>query len=254
MKILITGGNGNLARSLKASLSEIGYQVHSLSSKSNEPENRLDLKQGYDFAVFKEVSGVIHCAVNPDLIFNEIEKGFLDKIISKDIKLFYVGSTSSYLVERNNYGDYKREVESYVEHIGGLVLTCGLLYGDNFNGQVSVLERLLIKLPFKISLSGSKFVYLTKISRLSSIINEILFKNLEIKGRILLFDSSQISFNAFLSKLGGNKKITISFSSKLLVVLLRFFPIRLTYFSADRLKGLLSEFKPELIDEARSLK
>jgi hypothetical protein len=109
-------------------------------------------------------------------------------------------------------------------------------------------------LPFKISLSGSKFVYLTKISSLFSIINEILIKNLEIKGRILLFDSSQISFNAFLSKLGGNKKLTISFSSKLLVVLLRFFPIRLTYFSVDRLKGLLSEFKPELIDEARSLK
>jgi len=254
MNILLTGGNGNVARYLNQSLSEIGYEVVSLSSKGKVPEKYLNLKYGYDDSIFKDVSSVIHCAVNPDLIFNDIEKDFLDRVISEDIKLFYVGSTSSYLVERNNYGNYKREVESYVEHIGGLVITCGLLHGGNFNGQVSLLERLLIKLPFKIFLSGSKFIYLTKISSLSSIIHEILFKNLEIKGRILLFDSCQISFNTFLSKLGGNKKLTFSLSSKLLVVLLRFFPIKLSYFSVDRLKGLLSEFKPELIDNARPLK
>jgi hypothetical protein len=254
MKILLTGGNGNVAKYLNQSLSEIGYKIDSLSSKGKVPAEYFNLKYGYDDAIFKDVSSVIHCAVNPDLIFNDIEKDFLDRVISMDIKLFYVGSTSSYLVERNNYGNYKKEVESYVEQIGGLVLTCGLLYGDNFNGQVSLLEKLLTKLPFKISLSGSKFVYLTRISSLSTIIHEILYKNLEIKGRILLSDWSQMSFNAFLSKLSGNKKLTISFSSKLLVILLKLFPIRLTYFGVDRLKGLLSEFKPELVEEARSSK
>jgi hypothetical protein len=251
MKILVTGANGNVARSLISNLSGIGYQVCALSSKSHLSEEFLDLKKGYGIAVLDGVSGVIHCAVNPDLIINDIEKDFLNSVVSKNIKLFYVGSTSSYLVERNDYGKYKKAVENYVENIGGLVLTCGLLYGDNFHGQISFLEKILMKLPFNISLTGSKYIYLTKISTLSSSINEILVKNKNIKGRILLFDSSQLKFNSFLSKLSGNKKFTILISSRLLMVLLKLLPAKLNYFSADRLKGLLSEFEPDLIDKAQ---
>lgn len=253
MKILITGSNGNVAKSLILSLSKIGYELHALSSKSQTPENFLDLNHGYDRTIFDEVSGVIHCAVNPDLIFNDIEKDFLDTVVSRNIKLFYVGSTSSYLIERNNYGNYKRVVEDYIENIGGHVLTCGLLYGDNFHGQISLLERLLMKLPFKISLSGSKSIYLTKIDSLSFTIHEMLSKNTDIEGRILILDSDRMEFNTFLSELSGNKRLTISFSSRLLMVLFKFLPIKLNYFSIDRLKGLLSEFEPELVDKARHL-
>jgi hypothetical protein len=251
MKLLITGGSGSLAKYLEVYLNKCGHQVVMASSKTKNSDRYFDLNQEYDSALLDGVAAVVHCSNNPNHVFNGIEERFLLESISRDIKLIYIGSTSSYLVDKNKYGLYKRTVESFIEKIGGLVLTCGLIHGRNFAGQISKLELSLKRIPFRIFLSGSKFVFLTDVIRIATAIDSILNRNKLVPGRVLVLDSEQLSFNDLLGKLGGNKNFKLVVSAKLISAVLNFLPFSSNHFNKDRLKGILSDFESELILNAR---
>ena len=183
MKILITGGSGILAKSLEVDLKKKGHQIILASSKNKKSHNYFDLNQGYDVELLNGITAVVHCSNNPDYVFNSIEENFLRQTVSKGINLIYIGSTSSYLINKNKYGAYKRSVETFILKIGGSVLTCGLIHGENFRGQISTLESKLSRFPLRIVLMGSKSVYLTEIKSIVNAIDLILTKNKNFSGR-----------------------------------------------------------------------
>jgi hypothetical protein len=251
MKLLITGGSGSLAKYLEVYLKKCGHQVIIASSKNKISDRFFDLNQDYDSTLLDGVAAVVHCSNNPNYVFNSIEERFLLESISRDIKLVYIGSTSSYLVSKNKYGLYKQTVESFTEKIGGLVLTCGLIYGKNFIGQISRLETGLKRLPFRIFLSGSKSVFLTDVISIATTIDTILNTNKLVQGRILVLDSDLLSFNDLLDKLGGYKKFKLILSAKFIAVALNFLPFTSNHFSKDRFKGILSDFESGLFSNSR---
>lgn len=253
MKILITGGNSDLAKFIGKSMSAFGFEILIVSSKNISDSSKFDLNLGYSSKILENIGCVIHCAANPKNIFTEIEENFISETLSKNIKFIYIGSTSSYIENKNKYGNYKKSVEEYILNKGGLSITCGLIFGDNFAGQINQIKSYLSKIPISIQLKDSKYSYLTPIESIPAAIIQLL-SNVSMEGkRINLFHPQKVEFNKLLRVLSGNKLLSLSIQVRFLLKFFSLIPINHRYFNLDRLKGIMSSFTPDLLETAVDL-
>jgi hypothetical protein len=250
MKILITGGGSNLAKFIGQELNDYGHSIFFASSKLSQKSLFFDLTKGFSDNLLDSIDCVIHIAKNPNDEFNEIERNFLKAISNKNLILFYIGSTSSYLESPNQYGKYKKSVEDFIIKSGGVCITCGLIYGDGYVGQLSKIKNYLSRIPFNLSIKNAHSVYLTPVKSISIVINDLV-KNKDVKNkRLNLFFPREIRFNRVISELSGRKLFTLSINLRIIELFLSLFPIKLNHFNLDRLKALTSNFVPELIQNS----
>jgi hypothetical protein len=254
MNLLITGASSSLGEKLKTDLESINYKVVCASSNPRFGQKIFNLNSGFDCNLLEGIDYIIHLSLNPKLVVTETERKFLHLAASQNIILVYLGSTSSYLVKPNKYGIYKKLVEDLVNKNNGIVLTCGLLYGSNFNGQLSKIEKFLKILPFNIELSGSKLVYLTPIQAIVDFFAESKDKKIYHGKRMLLCNSEAIPFNLLLTRLVGKKIFKVKFSSKAIDLIVKINPFKTRYFSSDSYKALFSDFKSDLTSSSIDLR
>jgi hypothetical protein len=254
MNILITGANSALGEKLRVELESLNHKIICASSNPGLGQKNFDLNIGFDSDLLKDIELILHLALNPKLVITNIEKNFIHLAAIKGLTLVYIGSTSSYLIKPNKYGIYKKLVEDLIVKNKGIVLTCGLLYGRNFNGQLSKIKKFLRILPFSIELSGSKLVYITPVE----LIVDFLMRPKDIQTyrgkRVLLFQFGAVPFNLLLEMLVGNKSFKLNFSSKALELIIKLNPFKTRYFSSDSFMALFSEFKSDLISNSVELR
>jgi hypothetical protein len=254
MSILITGANGSLGEKLTEELESLNYKIICSSSNPGIGQKNFNLNSGFDSDLFDGIDLILHLAINPKLVITNIEKEFFNLAVAKNIIILYIGSTSSYLVKPNEYGIYKKLVEDLVIENNGIVLTCGLLYGNNFKGQLSKMNKFLKILPFNIELSGSKLVYLTPVQAIVDFLMQLRDIKVYRGKRILLCQFEAIPFNILLARLAGNKAFKVKFNIKSLDLIVKFNPFKTRYFSSDSFMSLFSEFKSDLIASSVDLR
>jgi hypothetical protein len=254
MNILITGANSSLGETLRVELESLSYKVISASSKSGIGQKNFNLNTGFNSDLFEDIDLILHLAINPKLVITNIETEFFHSAAARNLTLLYIGSTSSYLVKPNEYGTYKKLVEDLVIKNNGIVLTCGLLYGNNFKGQLLKMKKLLKILPFNIELSESKLVYLTPVQAIVDFIIQLKKEETYLGKRILLCQFEAVPFNLLLVRLAGNKIFKIKFNNKGQNLIIKFYPFKTRYFSSDRFMALFSEFKSDLISSSVDLR
>jgi NADPH:quinone reductase-like Zn-dependent oxidoreductase len=245
MRILITGSNGDLAKYFTKFLRDKHYEVVAVSSSGKSVKELLDLNSNYSGQILDGITHVVHCAINPELILTKIEERFIEEISRREIKMIYIGSTSSQLTYKNRYGEYKNHVEKFVLSKNGTVITCGLIHGDQFFGQVHQIRRLLGFLPFGIEIIGTKKVYLTNVKKLSEELLTRIEKHLFHSERIYCFDSKKVEFNHLLKNLSGRKMFTFRIKSGTLLLFLNIISFKSNRFDSDRFRGLLSDFESD---------
>jgi len=254
MNILITGANGSLGEKLRADFESLNFNVVCASSNPDFGQKTFDLNSGFDHDLLVDIDYILHLAINPRLVVTNMEQKFLELANSQNKFLVYLGSTSSYLVNPNKYGTYKKEVENLVVENNGVVITCGLIYGNKFDGQVAKIKKLVNVLPFNIEFSASKYVYLTPIEAIVKFWFEAMNKKIYEGKRILLFHHDFIPFNLLLIRLARKKFFKIRFSSSLLNLIIKLNPFKMRYFSSDSYTALLSDFSSDLISDTIDLR
>jgi hypothetical protein len=248
MKILITGGNGNLAQVVAEKLAEKSISFITCSSKPKVGQIFFDLHSELNEKIFNDITHIIHFATSPSYEVTNAEIQFLRLAAKKNIKLIYFGSTSSYLQDKTNYGQYKKQIEDKIIELGGIVVTCGLIYGKDFNGQISKIRKYLSYLPFSIVLQNSKQIYLTPTSRIIQILYDIMDTINPISGRYLLFQTPAIMLNDLLFSLSKFKFIKLKVPYKFMRLLLSTRLITSKYFIFDRAKSVYSDFSDDLMN------
>jgi len=254
MNLLITGANSSLGEKLGVELESLSYKVIYASSNSGTDQKNFNLNTGFDSDLFEDIDLILHLAINPKLVITNIEKDFFNLAVAKNITLLYIGSTSSYLVKPNEYGIYKKLVEDLVIENNGIVLTCGLLHGSNFKGQLFKIKKILKILPFNIELLGSKLVYITPIQAILDFLVQLENKEIYRGKRVLLYNSEAIPFNLLLTRLAGKKIFKVKFSRKAINLILKINPFKTRYFSSDSYKALLVDFKGDLTSNSIDLR
>jgi hypothetical protein len=248
MKILVTGANGNLAKVVAEKLAEKSISFVTCSSKPKGDQIYFDLHSELNENIFDEITYIIHFATSPIYQVSNTEIQFLSLAAKKNIKLIYFGSTSSYLKEKTNYGQYKKQVENKIIELGGIVVTCGLIYGGDFNGQILKIKKYLSYLPFSILLQDSKKIYLTSSSRVVKTLLEIVNSTNFVSGRYLLLQTPAIRLNDLLISLSRFKSIQLSVPYKFIRLLLGTRFISSKYFVFDRVKSVYSDFSEDLLN------
>jgi hypothetical protein len=248
MKILITGGNGNLAKVVVEKLNEKSISFITCSSKPKVGQIFFDLHSELNENIFNEITHIFHFATSPRYEVTNTEIQFLHLAAKKNIKLIYFGSTSSYLKDKTNYGQYKKQIEDKIIELGGIVVTCGLIYGKDFNGQISKIRKCLSYLPFGIVLQNSKQIYLTPSSRIIQTLFDIMDSVNPVSGRYLLLQTPAIMLNDLLFSLSKFKFIKLKVPHKFIRLLLGTRFITSKYFIFDRAKSVYSDFSEDLIN------
>lgn len=248
MKILITGANGNLAKIVAEKLYEYSVSFIQCSSMPKNGQIYFNLNSKLDEAIFNEITHILHFATSPTYEVTNTETHFLNLAKEKNIKIIYFGSTSSYLNDKTIYGHYKKQIEDKVLNLGGVVITCGLIYGKDFNGQISQAAKYLSFLPFTVVLKGSKAIYLTSTERIIHVLLEVINSANFVSGRHLILQTPAIDLNDLLFSLSRFKFLK-------LVVPLKFVGLALSskfvfgrYFHFDRVKSIYSDFHEDLFN------
>ena len=219
MKILITGGNGNLAKVVAEKLAEKSISFVTCSSKPKVGQIFFDLHYELNEKIYNEITHIFHFATSP-----------------------------SYEVTNTNYGQYKKQIEDEIIELGGIVVTCGLIYGKDFNGQISKIRKILSYLPFSIVLQNSKQIYLTPSSRIVQTLFEIIDSKNPVSGRYLLFQKPAILLNDLLFSLSKFKSIKLKVPYKFIRLLFSTRLITSKYFIFDRAKSVYSDFSEDLMN------
>jgi hypothetical protein len=154
MNVLVTGANGNLGKIISKELSARGIYVIGASSRPKSGQKLFDLDL------------VIHCARgnNYEHLLNDLD--FITNCEINNVKILYIGSFSSWLLERNRYGEYKRTIEDRAIEAGGTVITCGLLFGGEYQGQIHKIGLILKSLPFRIHFKDAGSQRITPVAAL----------------------------------------------------------------------------------------
>ena len=247
-RILVTGASGNLGKLICKDLHSEGFEVVRASSKPIHNSFVLDFKnfaQTNLDSITSAAGLAIHCARVTNVesrVQIESELEFLDALFSSGCKVIYIGSASSWLKTPNNYGKYKSKIEEFVIENGGSVVTAGLIYGPNFQGQIAQLNKFLKYSPFRIIFSPVNSLFLTQ---LDYFIKELILvvRNNPHSGRYLIAHSKPVSFNLILRYfcLPGFR-IPLNVNSELFLRFLRALSVTTSYFNDDSFSGLLSEY------------
>lgn len=246
MKVLLTGSNGNLGKVVSFTLREYQIEVIEASSKPKKTQRFFNL----DFHPPQELLGgidlVIHCARGSNSKHLQNDSAFLEICKVNKCSMIYIGSISTNLLKSNQYGEYKKKIENIVIDYQGTVITCGLIYGENFHGQISKLKKFLRILPVNLRLSGTNKQYLTPVQGLLS---ELIFqiRNQQRASRIFIAHQTPINFNDLLYKIGGNKPFTLTVSKKIALLIIKITKFKINYFNSDSILGIYSDYQRDFI-------
>ena len=241
MNVLVTGANGNLGKIIIAELSAKGIDAIGASSHPKSGQRGFDLDFSIPDAMLANIDTVIHCARgnNYEQLANDLD--FIALCARNKVRVVYIGSFSSWLLDRNQYGNYKRTVEDQTLEIGGIVITCGLLFGSGYQGQIYKIGLILRFLPFGIKFEGAGS---QRITPLKALLEEIILNSLITPktGRVILAYDAILNFNEILSAVGPRRFFSIQLKRNFLELLLGGIGNRAGYFNSDSLKGIYSKY------------
>ena len=243
MKIAITGANSNLAKYLLPRLGKNfqGIEISEFSSTPTKLQKNFSVSGNFDLTEFEEIHSLIHCArqYTPDFesINREIE--ILDQISSLGIKIFNIGSVSSYLQERNVYGNYKKIISDWTVGNGHSNIVCGLIFGKEFFGQIYQLRRILKYIPVVPKFSEEGDVFLSySIDILDKLLKGLIGEKFI---NSYLISEKPIRINGFLRDLSGKYSLSLIVSKRIIKNILEIFP-RNNYFNSDSFTGFNAKY------------
>lgn len=242
MKILVTGSNGNLGRVVVEHLSTSRYEVLQATSRPNKNQLLLDFNSGLE-SQFSLVDVVIHVARSDCKGGVEREIHFLDKLFKMGVKVVSIGSLSEFLIDKSFYGQSKSAVSNFVLEQGGVVLTCGLISGPNFKGQIYQISKVLRWLPFVPQMNNKIFQFETSTSTLLRTIDRVLEGKIMERNLLVVDSEERVLFNAILQRIsyGNRPKIRLPLMLIYGIAVLAE-KLGLNYFGRDSLKGLFGEY------------
>lgn len=245
MKILLTGANGNLGKVVAANLKKYSITVIESSSKPKNGQRFFDLNLKNFTGLLDEIDVVVHCSrgIEQDHLSNDLK--FVEYCFNKNVNLIYIGSASSWLESPNKYGIYKKQVENLVLNLGGVVISCGLIYGDRYKGQIYKLSYMLRNLPVKVQIKNSNQQYLTPLNALVSEIYRQINAPEKFK-RIFLVHAWRISFNNLLLSLGSRSPLKIQLGKAVVESLVSLPLFKSNYFGIDSLSGIYGNYSSDL--------
>ena len=256
MKVLLTGSNGNLGKVISSTLRKNQIEIVEASSKPSKIQRYFNLDFHPPQELLSGIDLVIHCARGSNSKHLQNDSAFLKICKANSCPIIYIGSISTNLLKSNQYGEYKKKIENIVINYQGTVITCGLIYGENFYGQISKLKKFLRKLPVNLQLSGTNKQYLTPIQGLLS---ELIFqiRDQQRSSRIFIAHQTPVHFNDLLYKLGRNKPFTLTVSKKMAILIIKITKFKINYFNSDSILGVYSdyqgEFKLQYIDKSQQI-
>ena len=246
----ISGANSNLGKLvfefLHQQISSIKLVL--LSSNPSKGQRIFDLEGEIDYNSIKKCDILIHCArplkVIPEKTLKEIE--ILERISSFETKIVNISSVSGFLDVRSNYGIHKRGIHEWIEERGEINLVSGLIFGEQFKGQIFQMARILKSLPIRPQFRDEYEVYLTPVQHILLSIREILQKqNLESK---FLLGKNSYTTNQLLRDISREGVINLRLKGKEIHLLLKLLPSN-RYFSADSFLGIIGKYNElSLID------
>jgi hypothetical protein len=256
MKVLLTGSNGNLGKVISSTLRKYQIEVVEASSKPLNMQRYFDLDFCPPQELLSGIDLVIHCARGSNSKHLQNDSAFLKLCKANNCPVIYIGSISANLFKSNQYGRYKKTIEDIVINYQGTVITCGLIYGENFYGQISKLKKFLSRLPVILQLSGTNEQYLTPVQGLLS---ELIFqiRDQQRASRIFIAHQTPVQFNDLLYKLGRNKLFTLTISKKMALLIIKITKFKINYFNSDSILGIYSDyqrdFKLQYIDKSQQI-
>jgi len=247
MKILITGSNGNLGRCLVKELTNPANLIYEASSKPKAKQININFESMDNFKI-PRVDLVIHCARSFSSLGLSREIKFLDTIFKQNAKVIYIGSLSESLIKPNNYGLRKSVISEHILKKRGTVLTCGLLVGKDYKGQIWHLQRYLRYIPFYIRIRQNPYQYFTCLECLIKIL--IDYVSVLKNENYALFEREKIvDFNLFLKSISLVKTTNFTIDLKKIYSILNVLKLKFgNYFSADSILGLLGDLDKEKLN------
>lgn len=245
MKIFISGANSPLGQYLKKRLRLIlNSEIYEGSSRPNSNQTEFNIYKQFNFHKIENIDVLIHlaCPKNPNEEGLKKELNLLKNFREKGISIINIGSVSGCREKPNNYGIYKKEVENWCTANKETNLRCGLLFGEDFFGQLFRINRILKYVPIYpvISLSGQ--VLLTPVEFvLENIVSRIKFKKNEFDLNPLLTGNIFFNFNEIVRDLSGKNSFKLNLNFDKVRDLLNFFKIPGKY-SSDRFLGVTGNF------------
>ena len=167
----------------------------------------------------------------------EIE--ILKRISSVDTKIVNISSVSGFLDVRSNYGMHKRGIHQWIEDRGEINLVSGLIFGEQFKGQISQMARILRNLPIRPQFRNEYEVYITPVQQILLSIREILEKQ-SFESKFLLGKNSYTT-NQLLRDISREEVITLRLKGEEIRLLLKLLPSN-RYFSADSFLGIIGKY------------
>jgi hypothetical protein len=248
MKILITGSNGNLGRCLVKELANPTNRIYEASSKPKAKQININFESMENFKIPK-VDLVIHCARSSSSLGLSREIKFLDTIFEQNAKVVNIGSLSEFLIKPNTYGLRKSVISKHILNKGGTVLTCGLLVGENYKGQIWHLQKYLRYTPFYIRIKQNPYQYFTCLECLTKILIDyvLVLKN----ENYAMFERERIvDFNVFLKSIPLMKLANFTIDLKKIYLILNELKLKFgNYFSADSILGLLGNLDKDKLHQ-----
>ena len=239
----ISGANSNLGKLifefLQQQIDSIKFVL--LSSNPKKDQIIFDLEGEIDYDSVEKCDVLIHCArplkATPEKTLKEIK--ILERISSVDTKIVNISSVSGFLDVRSNYGMHKRGIHQWIEERGEINLVSGLIFGEQFKGQISQMARILRNLPIRPQFRDEYELYITPVQQILLSIREILEKQ-SFESKFLLGKNSYTT-NQLLRDISREEVINLRLKGEEIRLLLKLLPSN-RYFSADSFLGLIGNY------------
>lgn len=239
----ITGANSNLGKLIFEFLQQQidSIKLMLLSSNPKKDQRIFDLEGEIDYDSVEKCDVLIHCArplkATPEKTLKEIE--ILERISSVYTKIVNISSVSGFLDVRSNYGMHKRGIHQWIEERGEINLVSGLIFGEQFKGQISQMARILRNLPIRPQFRDEYELYITPVQQILVSIREILEKQ-SFESKFLLGKNSYTT-NQLLRDISREEVINLRLKGEEIRLLLKLLPSN-RYFSADSFLGFIGNY------------
>jgi hypothetical protein len=237
----ISGANSNLGKLLSAHLKESNVRVLEFSSNPKLNQKTFDINGKVDYEGIAQCRYLIHCArlLNPNREEIVKELAILEKIKQFGTMIINISSVSAFLDNRNNYGDYKRTIYDWARRHKQVNLVPGLIFGEEFRGQIHKMSLLLEVFPIKPRLSGDSEIYLTPLNQIISTIDNLLIESSHQEK--ILICKNPITTNQLLSDISHHPLITLNLNRKMVLSVLKLIPNN-RYFTSDSFLGFTGSY------------
>lgn len=165
----ITGANSPLGVYSSKYFRKAGFSVTEYSSRPKEDQRFYRIGDTSSFNDLKASNCLILHFARPsmfDQLMFKQEVQDLQRLIDYGVQILNIASVSGFMDTPNDYGRYKREIQEWLELQGQNNLVCGLLFGEDFSGQISRLQKMSRLLPLGFRIKGAGETYITPVSLL----------------------------------------------------------------------------------------